>query len=63
MTAVALHCDPEEDAALRRCVDLNPVLFGSKSQDLTFEGEGRGRRAVFTKPMGHGDMDRTHSST
>lgn len=46
MTAVALCCHPEEDTALRRCVDLNPVLFGSKSQELALEGEGRGRGTV-----------------
>lgn len=59
MTVVVLHCDPEEEEALRRRVELNPVLFGSKTQELALEGEGRDRGTVFTTPMGHGDMDKT----
>lgn len=38
---------------------LNPVLFGSKTQALALEGEGRDRGAVSTTPVGHGDMDKT----
>lgn len=56
---VVLHCDPEEGGDLRRRVDLNPVLFGSKTQELALEGEGRGRGTVFTTPMGPGDTDKT----
>lgn len=56
---VVPHCDPEEGGALRRRVDLNPALFGSKTQELALEGEGRGRGTVFTTPMGPGDTDKT----
>lgn len=52
LTVVVLHREPEEEAALRRRVDLNPVLFGSKPHALARKGEGRDRAAVF--PVSHG---------